>query len=436
MLALDPTFVFMTRSDYGPVALALVCRVGVVLAAVAGWRARRPAPLFAAGLLAGLGLYHKIDFALSLGSLSLALLVLHPRIAIEAWRARRRALVPAALGLLLGVAPLLPALPNALGAAAEIEAAAGSRLALLPVVAMTLDGSHFFRLIASGGRAERLADVAPAPGTLLGVLLLVSFVHLAIRARRGGLAAPPDRGWLFVATTCAFGLGGLFLLPGAQYAHHVMNVYPFPHLAVGASLAAAWSGRGPRLWQGVRRGVVAVVVAVAVLASVQTSATTWRLLAATGGHGWWSDALARFATEIDADTTPFVVSLDWGFHENLAFLRPDLVLREPTWKLMALAQQKRGSWSFYGGSGTLYLFHPKHFDLLGFGPAFRDALRELDPSAYRVRRHEDRTGALVFLSVELRREHGLRYQGAFEFELDPVPPESDRDSGSAPVAFR
>lgn len=460
MLALDPTFVFMTRSDYGPVALALVCRAGVVLAAVAGWRARRPAPLFAAGLLAGLGLYHKIDFALSLASLSLALLVVHPRVALDAWRARRRVLAPAALGLLLGVAPLLPALPNALGAAAEIEAAAGSRRALLPAVAMTLDGSHFFRVIASGGRVERLADVAPAPGTLLGVLLVISFVHLmlrampygalralpcatlralpcgTLRARRGGLAAPHERGWFFVAAACAFGVGGLFLLPGAQYAHHVMNVYPFPHLAVGASLAAAWSGRGPRLVQGLRRGVVAVAVAVAVLASAQTSAATWRLLAATGGHGWWSDALARFATEIDADTTPFVVSLDWGFHENLAFLRPDLVLREPTWKLMALAQQKRGSWSFYGGPGTLYLFHPKRFDLLGFGPAFRDALRELDPSAYRVRRHEDRTGALVFLSIELRRDHALRYRGAFEFELDPVRPESDPDSGSAPADFR
>jgi len=438
LLALDPTFVFMTRSDYGPVALALVCRAGVVLAAVAGWRARRPAPLFAAGLLAGLGLYHKIDFGLSLAALGLALLVVHPRVVLDAWRARRRVLVPAALGLLLGLAPLLPALPNALGAAAEIEGAAGSRLGLLRGVSMTLDGSHFFRLIASGGRVERLADVAPAPGTLLGVLLLASFAHLvlrarpgpAIRVRRGGLAAPHERGWLFVTLACVFGLGGLFLLPGAQHAHHVMNVHPLPHLAVGASLAAAWGGRGPRLVQGLRRGVVAAVVAVAVLASVQTSTATWRLLAATGGRGWWSDALARFATEIDAETTPFVVSLDWGFHENLAFLRPDLTLREPTWKLTSLAQQRRGSWSFYGGPGTLYLFHPEPFDLLGFGPAFRDALGELDPSVYRVRRHEDRTGAPAFLSVELRRDHRLGYRGTFAFELDPVRPESGTDSGS------
>lgn len=442
LLALDPTFLFLTRCDFGPVALALVCRAGVLLAAIAGWRSRRPALFFAAGLLAGLGLYHKIDFALSLGSLSLALLAVRPRIAIEAWRDRRRVLAPAALGLLLGLAPLLPALPTALIAATQIQDATRSDPPLLPVLAMTLDGSYFFRLIAAGGRVEQLADVTPAPGTLLGVLLLLSFVHLAVRAIRGDLRQPQHRGWLFVAVACALGLGGLSLLPGAQNAHHVMNVYPFPHLAIGASLAAAWAGRGARtvragrVMRAVRRGVIATLVVVAMLANIQTSAATWQLLVATGGRGWWSDALARFATEIDADETPFVVSLDWGFHANLAFLRPDVTLREPTWKLTALTQQQGGAWSFYGGPGTLYLFHPGRFDLLGFAPAFRGALRELDPSTYRLRRHRDREGAPAFLSVELLREHRLGYRGAFEFELDPVLPEPDGGPSSDPTAER
>ncbi len=442
LLALDPSFLFLMRCDFGPVALALVFRAGVLLAAVAGWRSRRPALFFAAGLLAGLGLYHKIDFALSLGSVSLALLAVRPRVAIDAWRERWRVLAPAALGLLLGLAPLLPALPNAVLAATQIEAATRSGPPLLPVLAMTLDGSYFFRLIAAGGRVEQLADVAPAPGTLLGVLLLLSFVPLAVRAIRGDLRQPHDRGWRFVAVACALGVGGLSLLPGAQNAHHVMNVYPFPHLAVGASLAALWAGRGAgtdrgagatRVLRAVRRGILATLFGAALLANVQASAATWQLLAATGGRGWWSDALDRFAAEIDADAAPFVVSLDWGFHENLAFLRPDVTLRNPGWKLMALAQQRQGSWSFYGGPGTLYLFHPKRFDLLGFGPAFRAALRELDPSSYRLRRHQDREGTPVFLSVELLREHRLGYRGAFEFELDPDSRDPDGGPSSDPT---
>ncbi len=418
LLALDPSFAFLSRHDFGPFVVAFACRAGALLAAVVGWRSRRPAALFVAGLLAGLGIYHKVDFAVSLVAALAGLMVAWPGVWLEAWRERRRRLVPAVLGLALGVAPLLPALPTVLRASGAMGAVTGDA-ALLSVVAMTLDGSYFLRLLAAGGRFEHLLAVGETPGTLFGPLVPLALVLLVVRSLRARPLDDRRRGGLFAAAASLVGLGLLFLLPGARHAHHVMNVFPFFHLAVAAALVALWAGgRGgaPGL---ARRGLVVAIVAVWLVSSFQTSVATWRLVERSGGHGWWSAALDRFAQEPSLGAAPKVVSLDWGFHENLRFLRPELTLREPAWGLVLLRERRQGAWNLTGPTGTVYLLHPPAFDLFGLGSEFLDALRALDPEAYRVRRHDDRLGETAFLSVRLERPHRLVYRGRFELELDP-----------------
>ena len=62
LLALDPSFLFVSRHDWGSVSLAMLCRGGGLWLAVLGWRRGSAAHLSMGGLLLGLGIYNKIDF--------------------------------------------------------------------------------------------------------------------------------------------------------------------------------------------------------------------------------------------------------------------------------------------------------------------------------------------------------------------------------------
>ena len=61
--AFDPSFLFVSRHDWGSVALALVFRGGGLYLATTGWARASLVRLAAGGLLLGLGIYNKIDFA-------------------------------------------------------------------------------------------------------------------------------------------------------------------------------------------------------------------------------------------------------------------------------------------------------------------------------------------------------------------------------------
>ncbi len=50
------------------------------------------------------------------------------------------------------------------------------------------------------------------------------------------------------------------------------------------------------------------------------TARTFKLLEASGGRGYWSNALERFAEEVEHQPEATIVSLDWGFHPPLMML--------------------------------------------------------------------------------------------------------------------
>jgi hypothetical protein len=410
LLASDPSWTFFSLYEWGPFTTGLVCRTAGFWCLTRGWSERRSGALVAGGLLLGLGIYNRADFAVILVASAGALVVAAPGVLREALadRSRRPALVGAGVALVAGAAPMLLSLADLLTTSAshaiQQRGGVGEKLRVLWSV---LEGSRFYRVIDAGGLFDRMFD-APAPRSGLGLAAIAAApVAFVSWLRRGRARDDLDRVSLFLLVA-AFATGlGMLAVPGAVRAHHLLNLMPFPHLLVAAAGAQLWRGVGSR--SALVRGGLALALAAILAGNVLVVARTFDLIERTGGRGRWSDALTAVAREVEAEGTTRVVSLDWGFHEPLLFLTRRAELLQPIWRI-PVAVRTRGEWRYEGGPRDLYLVHPAEYDLFGNGPPFLRAaerLAEREPDAVEIRRYTDREGGLAFLSVRFARPHLL-----------------------------
>jgi hypothetical protein len=422
LVAVDPSFVFVTRHDWGSVSLALVCRGGGLWLLTAGWCARSRGRLAAGALLLGLGVYNKIDFAPFLAGAGLALLACVPR---GSWReisGRARDVVAAAAGLAAGALPMLWSATAVFAATRAIWSGAEARGSDLAEKLTTwqhmLDGSHFHRLMLAGGSFERVGEVAGAAAGPFAWLFAASFAWLAVTLLRDARAGRPFRAELFaLATTLGTALA-LLLVPRAARIHHVMNVYPFPQLVLALACVRLWdtaAGRGaPGAAPALRRTLAAGAALLALAGSLRIDLAVQETLRETGGLGRWSGALGALARELPPDA--HVVSLDWGFHAPLRLLRPELDLAEPVW---ALARGRDGpGLALVGGPDHVYLVQAPQYRVFDVGASLLDALAELPLGTASVREHRDGSGETAFRSIRFARPHRLVYRGAFEVSLE------------------
>lgn len=421
LLALDPSFLFASRHDWGSFALGLVCRCAGLWLAAVGLARRGPAWLGAAGLAFGLGLYNKIDLAPVLATTAGALVLCRPSAALRAIRERSRELAAFAAGLALGAAPLAAA--GLRGAAAVGSAAGDLRLAAdLPEKLSTwralLDGSYFHRLMLAGGSFEALPEVQGAASGVFAPALAASALGLAwcLVVRRPWQAR--ERALAFALASLALGVAGLLLLPHAVRIHHALGVTPFPQLVVAAAAVELWRAaatRGSAVAASALRGIAAIGLAAVLAGHLWVDLRTLAEIRASGGRGRWSDALVDWAPELAADPATSVVSLDWGFDAPLRFVAPRLDLREPFWKLLGPA---RSGMTLEGTPRTVYLLQPPRFRVFALGEELLAALARLPEGAAVVRTHLDRSGAPAFLSVQIARPHRLVYRERLEVELE------------------
>ncbi len=228
-------------------------------------------------------------------------------------------------------------------------------------------------------------------------------------------AGDPKRS--FVLLTTLLTLIGILLTPAAERIHHVMNVYPFTHLVVAIALVDLWRMRSRDGAPRIPTRVGAAVLAGAVLAaSLVVTLRTLETIQETGGKGRWSDALARFAAELEAHPHPVIVSLDWGFDGPLRFTAPQLDLLEPIWKLRR-PRRGVGSWTFDGTPQHVYVLYPEEYAVFDYGASLLDAIYRLPPASAAIRWHRDRSGDPAFISVRFGEAHRLVYRGGFEIRL-------------------
>jgi hypothetical protein len=402
LLAVDPSFLFVSRHDWGSFALALLLRCAGMLLLLIGWRrARGGALLFAAGLCFGLGLYNKIDFAAPLAAAALALVMAAPRAVAESLRAPGR-LLPIAAGLLLGVAPLLAELGTALQVTQSAAAAdAGLWQEKLAALLSTLDGSYFDRLMRAGGSFERMFE---APDPAAGPFLLIYALAL------GGLAVRLARRWepatVFVLAAAVLSSLGILAIPRAVRIHHVLGAWPFPQYVVTLGILALAGSRGQA-----RRAAAAAVAAIVLGGGAWASLRTLDTIQRSHGKGRWSDATGQLARELAAEPGVVAVALDWGLRAQIRFLDRGLDVREPVWELTR-RDPEAPPWSFQGDTRVIYLLWDQDFAVFPVGPAFLETVRGIDSNRVEIRRHADRDGDPAFVSVRIAGPHRIVYRGA------------------------
>jgi hypothetical protein len=189
--------------------------------------------------------------------------------------------------------------------------------------------------------------------------LAIAAVALLVVMIRGGAF---QRLSIFLLLTLLCAVAGFMLLPGAVRLHHALLLMPFPQLIVATALAAAW-----KQWPKARALPAA---ALALLLCWQTAAIlqTQRLIRETGGRGCWSQALVQFCREVKNRPDLIIVSLDWGFNEQLLYLTDGPRLEEPIWNWVNQPATARANPPT--ASNLVYLYYPDLFSKFDFGAEF------------------------------------------------------------------
>ena len=371
LLVADPAFFFLSLLDWGPAIPPLLCRCAALYFGLAWWRTRKAGYLPLAGFLLGLGLFHKIDFVALLGGTGVAVACFYGKQLFPALRARPSLIVMCGLGFLLGSLPMLWRLPQLVASALPRRADFGEFKIKLQTWVALYDGSYIERLMSSGGVFGEMYNHSSNAHSLLWIFLPIAAVSLLAVC-----LFPQDPRERRVAGFLLLGFVlitlGIFALPGAVRIHHAFLAYPFPQLMIAAGLIFLWQRRSTRLVQGITRLIIVALLTMLFASQVQAIRKTQQVIAATGGRGLWSNVLDNFCRE-NADRADLtIVSLDWGFNEQLAFLTNGPKLLEPFWTFPMFNE---GLPPLPREPQYLYLAHSPEYSLLRYDIIYLDAAR-------------------------------------------------------------
>jgi 4-amino-4-deoxy-L-arabinose transferase-like glycosyltransferase len=340
LAASDVSLALGLRCDWGPIDFAFFSRVASMLLLLT-WRKHRDhlSLLLLASLLLGLGLSYKFDFLGTIAAIAVSFAVFYGR----ELRLRWKEAALAAGGFLLGSWPILLyniVYPGATFRTGQEIAAGTKHLGIFEAVAQRFGilqqllggaigefflGEHF----QSDSLLKGLAE--PAAMWIVPLLLAVP------------LLAGPLSGWRrplgFFAGAFLLLLLALAAVPFVSGPHHLISLYPFPHLFFGAGLAGLWvagnSLRSPMRW--LPKAAAAAGFALLLTSNLALAQTFHRHLAARGGWRFWSESIYELSEVLQKDYADDVIELlDWGFEQPLIILAKDrLHLHAVYWQIQS-----------------------------------------------------------------------------------------------------
>jgi 4-amino-4-deoxy-L-arabinose transferase-like glycosyltransferase len=396
LLAVDPAFFFLGVLDWGSLLPSLLCRFGGFFLALLAWRRQHAGWALAAGFVFGLGFFNKIDFGVILAGTALAALCAGGKSIAAEVRARAKIILPALLGFLAGAGPVLALFRVILRAVFSPNAPhnPGEFAEKLNTLRAMYDGSYFYRLMDAGGLFDKMY-LTPSPvWTPFGIAVLFAALVLLADLIFFARENPVRPAKMFILLSAGFVTLGALVLPGAVRIHHTTMVYPFPHLLIASACVAVWQPRWrPFLFHRTAGTLVILLAGALVVCNFNAVRRTQQLIRQTGGRGWWSNALEKFAGENKTRSDVTISSLDWGFNEQLEFLTSGPALEEPFWQF-AFGQNP----DLPRDPQHLYLVHPPEFSLSPLGAQFTATIARENTNAV-VQPWRDGQGKIVFYSV-------------------------------------
>jgi hypothetical protein len=310
LLATDASLVMTNTFDWGPVALEHLLLVAGCLLYVRG----RPAW---ACFLFGLALWNKAVFVWALGGLLAAWFVL--------WILRHRSdrnfqpslMAKCLVAFLLGASPLLIYSLNNPTAVVRMVRPPDFRTALAQnsiQFQSALEGSSVFGYITGEDFDANPRTVSGLPGKIhdlfgerrkgfLAIALVLSVILVPVAWKRHSGMLLATLAFLIVSALSMLWTGG------GGSAHHMVLLWPAPHLLVAVTLAS--------LRPTFLRRVLLVILVGANLLVVNEYVYK---LQRNGSRGSFSDAIYPLAQEVRALQSKPVCLMDWGITENLIYL--------------------------------------------------------------------------------------------------------------------
>jgi hypothetical protein len=396
LLAFDPTFFFLSVLDWGVAVPSLVCRCACFYFAIRWNQKRKLRDAFFVGLFAGLGFFNKADFAVFLIAVSLAAVFCCWRQLVAAIRQHSSSVALACLGFALGAGPMLIRIPRmlALTFSGPHPNAPGEMTAKLKTMLSMYDGSHFYRLMNVGGVFERMYEGSSGPKAAIGIAVILACVVFCGLAYRRKIVKP--RAIAFLMITMLLVTIGVFLLPDAVRIHHAVLVYPLPQLIIAAIIVTLWQTRMPQKKLDYAIPATIAIVLIDLLAGeLHAVVQTQQLIRQTGGRGRWSESLDQFCRQNRNRSNLTIVSLDWGFNEQLMFLTDAPQLAEPFWGFNQTLPPLPANPNY------IYLAHPAEYSVLKYDIAYLNQLQksvgnvELTPCF-------DRQNEVAFYTIRFR----------------------------------
>jgi dolichyl-phosphate-mannose-protein mannosyltransferase len=309
VMSVDPAFMYLTKLDYGPVALMMVLKLSALLFALETVRTGSPRYLWGASAACALGLFDKLNFIWFVLALAVAGWILFRAELGAAWRRGRRGfLLPLSLLVVLtGVATVVLVIPQL--AASHVETSWVTPLDRLRYVlglyARTMNGKELYLLVTKSPLAA---------GSLTNVVVCFGLVGLAvaiIRAARkaGGVARLPLETRILACHLLIFLLIAVQLLitRKAWGPHHITMLYPFQFFIVfGAAVSLA--------------GTVGATAAAAVLlgSGLNVGAAYERRFRPTAEfEPQWSPVVYDLVDYLNDHSADGIVSVDWGIHNQV-----------------------------------------------------------------------------------------------------------------------
>lgn len=408
LVATDPSYLYHTRMDWGPVTLMLLLKAVGSYTFVLWWESKRTLYLGLSGFCLGLGVFDKVNFVWFILAAGLATAVVYGRGLLA--RASLAGVSVFALSALLGALPVvlyniafpLVTLREPFEGSSDLLVTNAARK--LQVLGDTLLGVAVFKFVnleeiellwdtylplsPSGvgngplGALSYLLTNSPfGRGSLLPMAIGVAAVYLTLSLCRS--RSPLRRPVLLVALTSLFILLQLLATNRASGSYHMMMLYPLPQFLVAAGIVQLWQGAatGSRLgWGGAafRRAAVSILVVAVLLSNLQVDLGYLRYFAAEGGRGSWSTAiydLVDYARERPGNR---FVLMDWGFNTQLLIMSKGGIRKDEVYHWLTEGQAERERFDVYlRDPNSLFVFHtPKYTKVARPREIFTELLTE------------------------------------------------------------
>lgn len=428
LFASDPTFIFANRLDWGPVSLMMALKMSALYFLWRWLTEGRLRLLGIAAFLMGVGVYDKAVFVWFVAALVPSLLLcFRPGI----WKAfRPSALAIAVAGFFAGSLPLvayniavpLGTLRNEKLVTRDWRESLRYRESLFR---MTFDGSGVYNLINHEDEGEpaarpgqipgnrfdalvgALARLNPAGGSFTPAALLLAVALILILWGAGRLQRAREA--LFFICLLVFIAAFICLTEQATGPHHVIMLYPLPHILIAYAVSELSRLGSARLKERIPYLTTTIAIFCLVpllLAEITVDARYLYAFRIRGGYGAWSDAIYQLADYWRQERDKTFLLMDWGFSTQLLALSQGQIKKEESFVRLTDAPDEEKiarMQPLLAGIGTLLVFHIPPFETYPLYNLFKLALGRYSLEGRLVKTFCQKDGRPIYAVYEVVR---------------------------------